>query len=118
MASISPIECKNEVEPNRESVNKHETGQMNNSMAWFKRNYPGASAKRVIIIPTKKVEAADGFNEPVEIMRKTRLQRFVKNVRAFFMVYKTVDFQSLSAEHIQGSLNSQGQLDIGLRQDW
>jgi hypothetical protein len=81
---------------------------MNNSIAWFKRNYPGAKVKRIMIIPTKKVGAAGGFNEPVEIMRRPKLERLVKNARAFFIAYKNVDLHSLSATYVQKTLTDHG----------
>jgi hypothetical protein len=44
-----------------------------------------------MIIPTKKVGAAGGFNDPVQIVRRPKLERLVRNVREFFLVYKTID---------------------------
>jgi len=46
---------------------KHETGQMNNACAWFKQRYPGAKNRNLMIIWTKTVGAASGFNEDVGI---------------------------------------------------
>jgi hypothetical protein len=75
------IECKNQVDQNRKEINKSETGQMNNSCAWFKQHYPGAKNKNVMIIWTKTVGAAAGFNESVRIMTGKKLEMLVKNVR-------------------------------------
>ena len=111
-------ECKSEVDVNRESINKHETGQMNNAIAWFKRNYPGAQSRRLMIIPTKKVNKAAGFNEAVEIMRQSKLEKLVKNVRRVFMSLKDIDFQSISADQLHAQLKSHG-LDVEhLAQDY
>lgn len=48
------VECKSKVELTRDQINKTETGQMNNATAWFKRTYQGATAKNIMIIPTKR----------------------------------------------------------------
>ena len=52
------VECKNEVSLDRAEISKRETGQMNNACAWFSKNYRGATAKNVLVIPTKKVASA------------------------------------------------------------
>jgi replicative superfamily II helicase len=77
-------ECKSEVEPTRRQINKDEVGQMNNSCAWFEREYSGAIAINVMIISTAKVTSAAGFNRPVRIMRKRDLAKFVHHVGKFF----------------------------------
>lgn len=98
------IECKNEVKQSRAEIYKHETGQMNNSIAWFKRNYPGAKSQKVIIIPTRQLSSAAGFNDIVGVLRPKELGRLRKNVKQFFDFFKTVDFSSLNAESIQQQL--------------
>ena len=112
------VECKSEVEVNRESMNKQETGQMNNATAWFKRNYPGAEVRRVMIIPMKKINKAAGFNEPVEIMRVAKLAALVRNVRKFFVSLKDVDFQSLSEDQVNARLSTEGLDVVHLLQDY
>jgi|ERR1035441_1250234 hypothetical protein len=78
------IECKNQVDANRKEINKHETGQMNNSCAWFKKQYKGATSRNLMIIWTKTVGAAAGFTQDVQIMRSKKLELLVKKVKAFF----------------------------------
>ncbi|MCL4500133.1 MAG: DEAD/DEAH box helicase family protein [Chloroflexi bacterium] len=99
-------ECKNQVDPNRQEINKGETGQMNNSCAWFKRNYPGAEATNIMIIWTKIVGAAGGFNEPVLIMSAKRLDKLVRNVRGFFQELKDEDLRNLAEARINKNLDS------------
>ena len=55
------FECKNEAAINRDEIHKDETGQMNNSSAWFQKHYPGAKVKRILIIPTKTLGRAVCF---------------------------------------------------------
>jgi replicative superfamily II helicase len=98
------VECKNQVDAGRKEINKHETGQMNNSCAWFKQHYQGAKSKNMIIIWTKTVGAAAGFNEPVRIMTNKKLDLLVKNVRALFDELKGADLQDLSEVKLQDNI--------------
>jgi hypothetical protein len=90
------IECKSEVDLRRAEINKEETGQMNNAVAWFARNYPGAKVSNLMIIPTKVVSHAAGFNEPVAIMRNPSLKKLSQNVQKFFLEFRQYDLASLS----------------------
>ncbi len=99
------IECKSEVKLTRDAINKDETGQMNNASAWFKRNYGDAGAKRIMIIPTKKLGQGAGFNDAVEIMREPSLKKLVSNVRAFFLEFKGLDLGDLSHSKVQELIN-------------
>jgi hypothetical protein len=51
------IECKNQVDKNRKEINKDETGQMNNSCAWFKNHYGDSPVKNLIVIWTRTIGA-------------------------------------------------------------
>ncbi|MDN3512864.1 MAG: DEAD/DEAH box helicase family protein [Candidatus Brocadia sp.] len=99
------VECKSEVALDRAEINKDETGQMNNACAWFTRNYKGANATKIMIIPTNKLNKAAGFNEEVQIMRKSELGKLTKNVKAFFLEFKSMDFKNLSKEKVQELIN-------------
>ena len=99
-------ECKSEVELDRDSIQKGETGQMNNACAWFKERYKGAKSKNILIIPTKVVSKATGFNETVGIMRKANLKRLVYNFKAFFAEFKSVDLKDVSDKKVQEFLNT------------
>lgn len=100
------IECKNQVEETRTEIHKQETGQMNNSCAWFKNNYPGAVSKNIMIIWTKAVAPAAGFNEDVGIMRGRQLETLVKNVRSFFQEFRGVDLKDLSEGKVKTLLHT------------
>jgi hypothetical protein len=100
------IECKNQVDKNRQEINKDETGQMNNSCAWFNREYGDRPVKNLMIIWTRAVNRAGGFNEPVEIVTDTSLAKLGRNVREFFRELRTADLQSLSASKLQANLKS------------
>lgn len=89
------VECKSKVSTNRREIHKEETGQMNNACAWFSRIYGDQPAKRIMIIPTKKISHAAGFNLDVEIMREGNLKKLTSNVEKFFMEFKTLDLKDL-----------------------
>ena len=99
------VECKNMVYQNRESINKTETGQMNNACAWFNRNYGDMPVKRIMIIPTKKVDPAAGFNFEVEIIKKNNLEKLTRNVESFYNEFQNLDLNDLSREIIQEFLD-------------
>jgi len=100
------IECKNQVDTNRKEINKDETGQMNNSCAWFRKHYGDVPVKNVMVIWTRVVSQAGGFNEPVEIIANTSLGRLAKNVRGFFGELTNADLQNLSSAKIQANLKA------------
>lgn len=99
------FECKNEVATTRESINKHETGQLNNAHAWFAREYPGASVTCIMIIPTKKVNSAAGFNAPTKILRQRGLAKLANAVRAFFTEFSRSDLREVSESRVSQLLN-------------
>jgi replicative superfamily II helicase len=101
-------ECKSEVKLTRDSINKDETGQMNNSCAWFRRTYGDVQVKRIMIIPTKKVGPGAGFTEEVEIMREKNLKRLVANARSFFDEFKELDRKDLSDSKVQVLIDLHG----------
>lgn len=95
------VECKNKVQLTRPEICKDETGQMNNACAWFTKTYGNLPVKRIMIIPTKKVSHATGFNLAVEIMRENNLRKLTTNVCNFFMEFKNLDLKDLSSAKIQ-----------------
>jgi len=102
------MECKSEVHLKRAEIQKEETGQMNNACAWFAKHYSGAKAKKIMIIPTDKLGPGAGFNEDVEVMRKSELGKLTKNDQAFFAEFATVDRKDLSETKVQAVVNQHG----------
>ncbi|HCQ8734751.1 TPA: DEAD/DEAH box helicase, partial [Enterococcus faecalis] len=98
------FECKNEVKEMRKAIYKSETGQINNSIAWFKKNYNQAILTSILIINTKHLDKGAGFNEPVRIMREGKMYKFKQNVKNFFLEFKEDDFENLSESKIQERL--------------
>jgi len=95
------FECKSEVDLRRSEICKTETGQMNNAIAWFERHYAGTNVRNVMIIPTKSVGRAAGFNAAVQIMRNSNLKKLSHNVEKFFLEFRQYDLASLS----EGKIN-------------
>jgi replicative superfamily II helicase len=100
------IECKNEVKDSRPNIYKTETGQMNNSTAWFKTAYHGASAVNLIIHPVNKLANGAAFNESVGVIREVELTKLKDNVRSFYNEFNNLDFNDLSEVKIQQLLNT------------
>ncbi|HXR08905.1 MAG TPA: helicase C-terminal domain-containing protein, partial [Candidatus Acidoferrum sp.] len=99
------VECKSEVLLDRSEIHKGETGQMNNSCAWFADNYAGATATRLMIIPTNALGPGAGFNEDVKIMSDRELKKLRQNVRAFIAEFGNLNLNDLTEEHVQSLIN-------------
>ncbi|MFO0845333.1 MAG: DEAD/DEAH box helicase family protein [Gemmataceae bacterium] len=94
-------ECKNEVKLERDEIAKAETGQMNNAYAWFTAQYPGAEARCVMVIPTRKMGEAAGFNMAVTVLRQGGLRRLTRAVQNFFKEFSGCDLQNLDPAAVQ-----------------
>ena len=100
------FEAKSQVLTGRKEINKDEADQMNRSVAWFAKNYADCRSRSLMVHPAKKLHGAAAFMHPVEIMRKTHLERLATNVRKFFGEFKTIDFKDISPEGVQRFLNA------------
>ncbi|ALC88887.1 DEAD/DEAH box helicase [Bacillus sp. FJAT-18017] len=95
------VECKNNVDVSRKEINKDETGQMNNACAWFEKVYGDLPVKNIMIISTKNISRAAGFNKSVQIMRENKLATLTSNVRKFYKEFKGLDLNDLSEKRVQ-----------------
>lgn len=93
------FECKDEVDLKRTDINKEESKQMNNSMAWFQSQYPGMAVKNIMVINASFLGKGAAMKD-VELMKEKHLKKLVKNVRAFFNEFRELDFQNLSDQRI------------------
>ncbi|KRN68747.1 hypothetical protein IV70_GL000943 [Carnobacterium maltaromaticum DSM 20342] len=94
------FECKNMVKSTRKYIYKDETGQMNNSISWFNREYKNSIHTNFMIVGTKYFDPAGGFNEDVNIIREKMLNKLVKNVSDFTKEFKNTDFADISINKI------------------
>lgn len=100
------FECKNEVKVTRVEINKDETKQMNNSIAWFKKEYGEMKVKNIMIINANSFARGAVLNKEVELLKEKYLKKLVKNVRAFFNEFKELDVMNLSDAKIQQYLTT------------
>lgn len=102
------FECKNEVSLTRERIHKSESGQFNNSIAWFKSNYNNNNSTNVMIINTKKLDMGANFSDVVSIIRKSSLNKLKHKFREFINEFRDDDFKNLSELKIQERIFSHG----------
>jgi replicative superfamily II helicase len=95
------FEAKSEVLPGRSEIRKHESEQMNNSAAWFARNYAGATVRRLMVIPTHTLSNSSAFSHDVEIVTDLKLNELRENVRALFREFLNVDLRDVSDGRVQ-----------------
>lgn len=94
------IECKNRVDLDRDEIAKGETGQMNNSCAWFRKNYGDSTVHNRLIFPSRKLGKGAGFIENTEVIREQELKKLVRNVRSFFNEFRGADLADLEPKTI------------------
>lgn len=100
------IESKSEVKASRDKIYKSETGQMNNSIAWIEKNYPGVEVFYLMVISTKYLDKGAGFNKPVRIIRERQLRTLSYNFRKFIKSFEKQNFNSVSTGFIQEQLHA------------
>ena len=59
-----------------------------------------------MIVPAGKLANGAGFNEEVQVMRKTELNRLTKNVRSFLAEFASADLKDLSDKKVQALLDT------------
>ncbi|MDI1450791.1 DEAD/DEAH box helicase family protein [Polyangium sp. 6x1] len=97
-------EAKSEIDVTRAEIHKDESQQMNNSSAWFAKNYGDVPVKRLIIHPAQKLAKSAAFHDDVEILSQTQLNALRKAVRSFYREFANVDFAAISEKKIEEAL--------------
>lgn len=105
------VECKNKVLLERDEMAKGESGQINNSVAWFRKLYGAVQMHARMVFPTTKIGKGAGFNEQVEIIRRGGLNGISSNTRKFFQEFGNADLKDLDSEGIQSLLETH-RLDV------
>ena len=100
------FECKSEVKESRAEIIRAETGQISNSIAWFRHNYSGAKSRNLMVIPAVRLAAGAALNEKVEIVRPKELDELKRNVHSFFEEFAALDVNDLTDGKVQVLLNS------------
>ena len=117
------LEAKSEVRKTRAEIKKYESEQMNASVAWFRKKYPGSKSKNILIHPANRLAGPAAFIEDVEVMRESQLYLLTRNIRGFFGEFKRLDLRDVSPEHVQKCLGIHrlnvedlwGQYSVGVR---
>ncbi len=98
------IECKNDVKEDRLKIFKHETGQLNNSIIWFNKNYPGVIGKPIIIHPSKELAKGAHLPDEVKVLVPEKLDLLKANIRNFFTKLSSRTFETLDGGIINKNL--------------
>ena len=99
------LECKNEVELNRDSISKTEAGQMEMHCGWFEQEY-GADRNVTYcwIHPTNKLSKEANLTHTIKVMTPAKLDLFKKHLLAFAMEFGKYALASVTEETINGFL--------------
>ena len=99
------IECKSEVASGRTEISKTETGQLNNSIGWFREQYAKDSVARPILIHRAKTLAKDAYlTEACWVMMEIMLRELKENILAFYGSLKAIPYDDLSTEVVDQKL--------------
>ncbi|KAI3349980.1 DEAD/DEAH box helicase [Clostridium botulinum] len=99
------IECKNQVDQDRKEISKEEVGQLNTSIAWFRKNYHDIYHTSFMIISTNKLSKASVFTESVKIITPQKLNKFLEQLRKFILELKNYEIHNLTEERINNLFN-------------
>jgi replicative superfamily II helicase len=101
------FECKSEVLETREAINKHEVGQMNNHIAWFRSVYGESTAANFYMIAaTKDFTRESDLSENIRVIRKSKLNNLKKNIRAFVTGLSKYVLSDLTVDELQNLLDT------------
>ncbi len=95
------IECKNGVKTQRE-ISKEESGQMHNSISWFKENFERSIGNPVFCHPSNLLAEDAYINEAFWVIQPPLLKKIKENVEGF---YRSLDWNDLSEKTITENLN-------------
>ncbi|HUX98267.1 MAG TPA: DEAD/DEAH box helicase family protein [Candidatus Deferrimicrobium sp.] len=95
------IECKNNVLSQNKYISKDEINQLASSIAWFHSEYPKANGKPVLIHPSTVLDKNAFIDEPFWVIDQKTLVDFKNSVNNFFLSFKDVPFDNLTAQTIE-----------------
>jgi tetratricopeptide (TPR) repeat protein len=98
------IECKNGVSITRTEISKTETGQLSNTIGWFKENYEGAKAFPILIHPAKALAKDAYVTEPFWVLNEDKLRKLKDNTLSFYNSLKSTQYDDLSVDIIRKKL--------------
>ena len=95
------IECKNQIQETRTFLSQNEIGQMNNTIAWFNKNYQRHHGTFIMIAPTNNIDNRVAFVKTVNIIRKKELNTFRMNLKSFVRDIINKNIKEISTDEIQ-----------------
>jgi hypothetical protein len=105
------LECKSEANIDRTEIAKREADQMNRATAWFKKYYPAAKVKNLMIIPTHVLSSAAHLLEEVDVIRDAELRALKSKIRAFFDEFREFELSDVTERKIHQLLEMH-ELDV------
>ena len=97
------IECKNMVTSNR-GISKREVGQLNTSIAWFKKNYEDSLCVPILIHKAMILENDAFTTDPVLVLQPKKLGNLKNEITNFYNSLKEFSFDVLSLDIINRKL--------------
>ena len=97
------IECKNMVIADR-GISKGEAGQMNTSIAWFKKYYEGSLGNPIFIHKADVLESDAFGTEPFWVLQPEKIENLKKDIINFYNSLKEFSFDVISSAIISGKL--------------
>lgn len=98
------IECKSAVDTERPEISKKETGQLSNSIGWFKEEYQDRDGVPVLIHPSTSLAREAYSTEPFWTLQPISLENLKTNTKAFLSSLRDVPFDNLSEDLIKKRL--------------
>lgn len=100
------IEAKDEVELARQEIHKSETEQLLHSLEWFKQEYPGRTARPLMVHPATKTAHAAVFPADGRVIPPEVLDKFTASVRNFAVAVATQPISSMTEKFVYQQLEA------------
>lgn len=98
------IECKTEVKPSRDGIDKSEAGQMEQHCAWFEHKYHTNNYLPVIVIATNSLSGKAHFSHNIEVLKDDGISRLKKQVEDFFIEFINCNLSGIDADFVNKQL--------------
>jgi len=100
------IEAKDEVELTRTEIHKSETEQLLHSLEWFKQEYPGKTARALIVHPATATAHAAVFPSEGRVIAPDVLDKFTTSVRSFALAVATQPISTVTEKFVYQQLEA------------
>lgn len=105
------ISCKSMVKMDRPVIHKHEVGQLNTDIAWFKSQYEGCTAIPIFIHPAKTLDSDAFLTDTSYVITKETLDLLKRKVSNFYNSLKKIPIEDISNEIVYQKLR-EAHLDL------